>query len=291
MLYHVSEWLQQWQQEVIHALISVDPALTLTLHDHPYPEGGHSHGIRIADGKWIEKGGVSFSTIQGAAMPASATNLRPELANHPFAVTGVSVVIHPRNPHCPTTHANLRMFAVSQAEWFGGGYDLTPYIGYREDGELWHAYAKRACNTLSTETYPTYKKQCDAYFHLPHRQEHRGLGGLFFDDLPQNNRSWHFIQATGHAFLEAYLEILIRRMSLPFTEEDEAFMLYRRGRYAEFNLLYDRGTRFGLQSKAKAEAVLMSMPPRATWPASLSPHLIAREQRLVQDFLTPKDWI
>jgi coproporphyrinogen III oxidase len=288
---HVLEWLQEWQQNIMGALISLDPTLTKTLHDHPYPEGGHSHGIRLEDGALIEKAGVSFSSIHGHAMPASASNLRPELSHHPFSVLGVSVVIHPKNPHCPTTHANLRMFSVGETEWFGGGFDLTPYIGYNEDAECWHAYAKSACDTLSTQTYAQYKKECDAYFYLPHRQERRGIGGIFFDDLVQNDRTWHFIQATGRSFLQAYVEILKKRMSLPFTEEDETFMLYRRGRYAEFNLMYDRGTKFGLQSKANAEAVLMSMPPRVIWPAKPSDRLMKREFNLVQDFLTPRDWI
>ena len=246
----------------------------------------------------IEKGGVNFSHVVGAGMPASATQHRPELAGRSFRAMGVSLVIHPRNPHAPTSHANVRLFMAEKPDeepvwWMGGGFDLTPYYGYEEDAVHWHQTAKAACDPFGEETYPRLKKWCDDYFYLPHRKEPRGVGGLFYDDLNEwgFDQTFAFMRSVGDGFLSAYVPILERRKDVPWTEAQRQWQLYRRGRYVEFNLVHDRGTLFGLQTNGRTEAILMSLPPLVRWEYGYSPDDGSPEATLMTDFLRPRDWL
>jgi coproporphyrinogen III oxidase len=252
----------------------------------------------LADGDVIEKGGVNFSHVVGSSMPASATQHRPELAGRSFRALGVSLVIHPRNPHAPTSHANVRMFMAEKpgAEpvwWMGGGFDLTPYYGYEEDAISWHTQAKAACDPFGEAVYPRFKQWCDDYFYIPHRQEPRGVGGLFYDDLNEwgFDQTFAFMRSVGDGFLNAYAPILERRKDTPWTEDERQWQLYRRGRYVEFNLVHDRGTLFGLQTNGRTEAILMSLPPLVRWEYGLTPEDGTPEARLMSDFLPPRDWL
>ncbi len=246
----------------------------------------------------FEKGGVNFSHVQGGRLPASATAQRPELAGRSFEALGVSLVLHPRNPYVPTSHCNVRFF-VSETPghdpvwWFGGGYDLTPYYGFEEDAEHWHRVARRACEPFGPEVYPRYKRWCDEYFYLKHRGEPRGIGGLFFDDLAEGgfDRCFAFLRAVSESYPEAYLPIVTRRKDTPYGAREREFQLYRRGRYVEFNLLYDRGTLFGLQSGGRTESILMSLPPLVAWRYQWEPEPGTPEARLYTDFLRPRDWV
>ena len=245
-----------------------------------------------------KKGGVNFSHVVGAGMPASATQHRPELAGRSFRAMGLSLVIHPRNPHAPTSHANVRMFMAEKPGeepvwWMGGGFDLTPYYGYEEDAVHWHQTAKAACDPFGDEVYPRFKKWCDDYFYLPHRQEPRGVGGLFYDDLNDwgFEQSFAFMRSVGDGFLEAYVPILQRRKEMPWTEPERQWQLYRRGRYVEFNLVHDRGTLFGLQTNGRTEAILMSLPPLVRWEYGYTPVAGTPEATLMTDFLRPRDWL
>ena len=252
----------------------------------------------LNDGDIIEQGGVNFSHVRGTSMPASATVNRPDLAGRSFEAIGVSLVIHPRNPYAPTCHANVRFFiAEKEGEepiwWFGGGYDLTPYYGFQEDVIHWHQTAKKACDPFGLSTYQKYKKWCDEYFYLKHRDETRGVGGLFFDDLNEGGfeQCFNFLQSIGNSFLKAYLPILERRKDTPFGERERDFQLYRRGRYVEFNLVYDRGTLFGLQSGGRTESILMSLPPLVKWRYNWQPEPETDEAMLYDVFLKPQDWL
>ncbi|WP_341502637.1 oxygen-dependent coproporphyrinogen oxidase [Gallaecimonas sp. GXIMD4217] len=258
--------------------------------------GGRSRVLR--DGAVIEQGGVNFSHVYGDNMPASATAHRPELEGRSFHAMGVSLVIHPRNPHVPTSHANVRFFVAEKAGaepiwWFGGGFDLTPFYPVAEDVKHWHQVARDLCAPFGEEVYPRYKQWCDDYFYLKHRGETRGVGGLFFDDLNEwgFDKSFAFMQAVGEGYLEAYLPIIERRKDTPYTEQQRQFQLYRRGRYVEFNLVYDRGTLFGLQTGGRTESILMSMPPLARWEYCYEPELGSAEAVLYQDYLRPRDWL
>jgi coproporphyrinogen III oxidase len=251
----------------------------------------------LKDGALIEQGGINFSEVTGGALPASATHDRPALAGAPFFATGVSLVLHPKNPHVPTTHMNLRFLVAEPPQgeplwWFGGGFDLTPFYPVREDVLHWHRTARAACAGLPGN-YARFKDWCDRYFFLPHRNETRGVGGLFFDDLnePSFEACFDFARAVGEAFPKAWLPIAERRRGAPFGERERAFQLLRRGRYVEFNLVYDRGTLFGLQSGGRTESILMSLPPRADWRYDWKPEPGSPEERLYTDFLKPKDWI
>jgi coproporphyrinogen III oxidase len=262
------------------------------------PEGGGGISRVLADGNVIEKGGVNFSHVVGSSMPASATQHRPELAGRSFRALGVSLVIHPRNPHAPTSHANVRMFMAEKpgAEpvwWMGGGFDLTPYYGYEEDAVFWHTQAKAACDPFGDGVYPRFKQWCDDYFYIPHRQEPRGVGGLFYDDLNEwgFDQTFAFMRSVGDGFLNAYAPILERRKDTSWTEEERQWQLYRRGRYVEFNLVHDRGTLFGLQTNGRTEAILMSLPPLVRWEYGLTPGEGTPEARLMSDFLPPRDWL
>ncbi len=249
-----------------------------------------------ADGEVLEKAGVNFSDVHGTALPASATATRPELAGRAFRAMGVSMVMHPRNPYCPTSHANIRFMAVGGpgeiAWWFGGGFDLTPYYGFKEDAVAWHHAAAAACAPFGAPLYAKFKEECDQYFYLRHRHEARGIGGLFFDDYNEGSfgQAFGFARSVGEAYAPAYAAILRRRRDTPFGERERQFQLYRRGRYVEFNLIYDRGTLFGLQSGGRTESILMSLPPLARWEYNWQPAPHSPEARLTEYFLQPRDW-
>ena len=263
-------------------------------------ENGGSGITRIlADGAVIEKGGVNFSHVFGEAMPASATAARPELAGRAYQAMGVSLVIHPHNPFVPTSHANFRFFVAEKAGevpvwWFGGGFDLTPYYGFEEDCVHWHSVARDRCSGFGEDRYSKFKAWCDDYFHIRHRDEARGIGGLFFDDLNESgfDQSFAFVQSVGSGYLDAYRPIVARRKDWPFEERHREFQEYRRGRYAEFNLVYDRGTVFGLQSGVgRIESILMSLPPVVRWIYDYKAEPGSEEERLTRYFLKPRSWV
>ena len=261
-------------------------------------EGGGGRSRVIADGGVFEKGGVNFSHVSGAALPPSATAQRPELAGRGFQAMGVSLVVHPLNPYVPTSHANVRFFVAEKPGeapvwWFGGGFDLTPYYAFEEDCRHWHEVAESACRPFGEDVYPRYKKWCDDYFYLKHRGEARGIGGLFFDDLNDWDfeTCFAFMRAVGDAYLPAYVPIVERRRETDFGDRERQFQLYRRGRYVEFNLVYDRGTLFGLQSDGRTEAILMSLPPLVRWEYEYHPEPGSPESRLTEEFLRPRDWL
>jgi coproporphyrinogen III oxidase len=252
----------------------------------------------IANGAVFEKGGVNFSHVHGDRLPPSATAARPELAGRAFEAMGVSLVVHPENPYVPTSHANVRFFVAEKAGeapvwWFGGGYDLTPYYPFAEDCGHWHRTAKAACEPFGGEIYPRFKAWCDDYFFLKHRNETRGVGGLFFDDFSELGfeRSFAFLRAVGDSYTRAYLPIVARRKGLAWGERERDFQLYRRGRYVEFNLVYDRGTLFGLQTGGRTESILMSLPPLARWAYDWHPEPGTPEADLYDNYLAPRDWL
>ena len=294
----VETYLTTLQSRICERLELIDQSAGFATESWDRPEGGGGISRVLADGNVIEKGGVNFSHVVGSSMPASATQHRPELAGRSFRALGVSLVIHPRNPHAPTSHANVRMFMAEKpgAEpvwWMGGGFDLTPYYGYEEDAVFWHTQAKAACDPFGDGVYPRFKQWCDDYFYIPHRQEPRGVGGLFYDDLNEwgFDQTFAFMRSVGDGFLNAYAPILERRKDTPWTEEERQWQLYRRGRYVEFNLVHDRGTLFGLQTNGRTEAILMSLPPLVRWEYGLTPGEGTPEARLMSDFLPPRDWL
>jgi len=258
---------------------------------------GDGQSRLIEGGRLLERGGCNFSHVKGQAMPPSATQHRPELAGAPFEAMGVSLVFHPRNPYVPTVHMNVRMFAAlpegrEPVVWFGGGMDLTPYYGFEEDAQHFHRVNRDALQPFGDDKYPRFKQWCDEYFFLKHRNEPRGIGGVFFDDFSEGGfeRSFELMRSVGDAFVGAYLPIVQRRKDLPYGERERDFQTYRRGRYVEFNLVFDRGTLFGLQSGGRTESILMSMPPVVTWRYNWSPEEGTPEARLYTDFLRPRDW-
>jgi len=258
---------------------------------------GDGQSRLIEGGRLLERGGCNFSHVKGQAMPPSATQHRPELAGAPFEAMGVSLVFHPRNPYVPTVHMNVRMFAAlpegrEPVVWFGGGMDLTPYYGFEEDAQHFHRANRDALQPFGDDKYPRFKKWCDEYFFLKHRNEPRGIGGVFFDDFSEGGfeRSFELMRSVGDAFVGAYLPIVQRRKELLYGEREREFQTYRRGRYVEFNLVFDRGTLFGLQSGGRTESILMSMPPVVTWRYNWSPEEGTPEARLYSDFLRPRDW-
>jgi len=251
----------------------------------------------LSDGPLFEKAGINFSHVHGASLPPSASASRPELAGCGFQALGVSLVVHPRNPHIPTSHANVRFFLAEKPAspalwWFGGGFDLTPYYGVEADCVHWHQTARAACEPFGADVYPRYKQWCDEYFYIKHRDEPRGIGGLFFDDLNEwgFERSFAFMRSVGDHYLPAYLPIVERRRDTAYAERERAFQCYRRGRYVEFNLVYDRGTLFGLQSGGRTEAILMSLPPQVAWRYDWHPAPGSAEAVLYEVFLRPRDW-
>jgi len=269
---------------------------TEAVHESPVLGGGGRTRV-LTKGSVFEQAGVNFSHVTGASLPPSATAIRPELAGRSFEALGVSLVIHPENPHIPTSHANVRFFiAEKEGEgpvwWFGGGYDLTPYYPVLDDIRSWHQVARAACAPFGDDVYPRYKDWCDRYFYLKHRQETRGVGGLFFDDLNEGGfeHCFEFLCAVGDSYLDAYLPIVQRRRNEPWSERQRQFQLYRRGRYVEFNLVFDRGTLFGLQSGGRTESILMSLPPLVSWRYNWRPEPGSEEARLY-DFLEPREWL
>lgn len=261
-------------------------------------EGGGGQSRILENGDIFEKAGINFSDVQGKHLPASATNKRPNLENASFRAMGISLVFHPRNPFVPTCHMNLRFFSVMKDEeeitwWFGGGYDMTPYYGFEEDAIHWHRTAHEACEPFGQSIYPEFKKACDRYFYLPHRNEPRGIGGIFFDDYNKVDfqHSFALTQSVGNSFLPAYMPIVEKRKNTPFNDSHKKFQHYRRGRYVEFNLVYDRGTLFGLQSNGRTESILMSLPPQVNWTYDYKPDSNSEEALLYQNFLIEKDWL
>jgi len=268
----VKSYLLDLQKNICTELAKEDGGADFETDSWEREQGGGGISRVITNGKVFEKGGVNFSHVMGDSMPASATAHRPELAGRSFQAMGVSLVLHPENPHIPTSHANVRFFvAEKEGEepvwWFGGGYDLTPYYLYDEDAVFWHLKAAQACAPFGEGVYTKFKNWCDEYFYLKHRNEARGIGGLFFDDLNEwgFEKSFAFMQSVGNSFITAYQPIVAKRKSLPWTEHQRDFQLHRRGRYVEFNLVFDRGTLFGLQSGGRTESILMSMPPLVKW--------------------------
>lgn len=248
--------------------------------------------------RYLNKRGVNFSHVFGDQLPASATAHRPELAGRTFQAMGVSLVIHPHNPYVPTSHANVRFLLLKKREkppvwWFGGGFDLTPYYGNSADCVAWHQTAKTACEPFGADVYPRYKQWCDDYFFLKHRNETRGIGGLFFDDLNEwgFEQSFAFMRSVGNHYIQAYRPIVAKRKATPYGERQRDFQLYRRGRYVEFNLVYDRGTLFGLQSGGRTESILMSLPPLVKWQYAYEPEAGSEEATLYTDFLGKRDWL
>jgi coproporphyrinogen III oxidase len=294
----VKQFLLALQDEICRGLEAADGHGKFVEDAWTREEGGGGRTRVLRDGAVIEQGGVNFSHVFGASMPASATAHRPELAGRSFHACGVSLVIHPKNPHIPTSHANVRFFiAEKDGEapiwWFGGGFDLTPFYPVLDDVKHWHQVAHDLCQPFGENVYADYKKWCDDYFYLKHRGETRGVGGLFFDDLNAwgFEQSFAFMQAVGKGFLEAYVPIIERRKAEAFTEAERQFQLYRRGRYVEFNLVWDRGTLFGLQTGGRTESILMSMPPLARWEYDFKPEAGSPEALLYTDFLRPRDWL
>lgn len=262
------------------------------------PGGGGGRTRVLQGGAVFEQGGINFSHIHGAHLPAAATARRPELSGRSFQAMGVSLVMHPLNPYVPSSHLNVRFFVAEQPDrtpvwWFGGGFDLTPYYGFAEDAIHWHQVAHAACRSFGAEVYARFKAQCDDYFFLKHRQEPRGIGGLFFDDLDEGGfaRCFAMLQSLGDHYLPAYLPIVHRRKGHPWGERERAFQKYRRGRYVEFNLVYDRGTLFGLQSGGRTESILMSLPPEVSWRYDWHPAAGSPEAELYERFLVPRDWL
>jgi coproporphyrinogen III oxidase len=292
----VKAWLLSLQDRICEGLSAIDGGQFI--EDSWLREAGGGGRTRVMEGgAVIEKGGVNFSHVYGDAMPASATAHRPELAGRRFNAMGVSLVIHPRNPYVPTAHANVRFF-IAEADgqepiwWFGGGFDLTPYYPFDEDIVHWHQTAKDACDPFGDHVYADYKKWCDDYFYLKHRAETRGVGGLFFDDLNVGGfeQCFALTRSVGEAFLPAYAPILASRKDTPYTERERDFQLYRRGRYVEFNLVFDRGTLFGLQTGGRTESILMSLPPLAAWRYDYQPEANSPEAQL-SDYLRAKNWL
>jgi len=295
---HVKSYLLELQDSICAALADEDGRAEFITEEWQRSEGGGGRSRVLADGAVLEKAGVNFSHVTGASLPASASASRPELAGRSFQAMGVSLVIHPHNPYVPTSHANVRMFVAEKAGeepvwWFGGGYDLTPYYGNVEDCISWHRVAEQACAPFGEDVYPRFKEWCDRYFHLKHRREPRGIGGLFFDDLNEwgFEKSFAFMRAVGDSYIRAYRPIVQRRKDTPYGERERQFQLYRRGRYVEFNLVYDRGTLFGLQSDGRTEAILMSLPPLVRWEYNYQPQSGSAEAELTEYFLQDRDWL
>ncbi len=294
----VKAYLLALQDSICQQLEEEDGGATFVEESWVRDEGGGGRSRVLTDGAVIEKGGVNFSHVFGEQMPASATAHRPELAGRSFEAMGVSLVIHPSNPFVPTSHANVRFFiAEKEGEepvwWFGGGYDLTPYYGQKEDCVHWHQTAKSACEAFGDELYPRLKKWCDEYFYLKHRNEPRGVGGLFFDDFNELGfeKSFEFMRSVGDSYVDAYRPIMAKRKASTYTEAQREFQLYRRGRYVEFNLVFDRGTLFGLQTGGRTESILMSLPPLVRWEYNWTPEPNSLEAQLYDVFLQPQEWV
>jgi len=294
----VKQYLLALQDRICEELAAEDGGANFVEDAWERPGGGGGRSRVISNGAVFEQGGVNFSHVFGDTLPPSATAQRPELAGRSFQAMGVSLVIHPHNPWIPTSHANVRFFVAEKPGeapvwWFGGGFDLTPYYGFEEDCTEWHQNAQAACQPFGEEVYLRYKQWCDDYFFIKHRNEPRGIGGLFFDDLNEwgFEKTFAFMRSVGDHYIKAYRPIVNRRKTLAFTETQRDFQLYRRGRYVEFNLVYDRGTLFGLQSGGRTESILMSLPPLVKWRYDWQPEAGSAEAKLYTDFLRPRDWL
>ncbi|MGB5261203.1 MAG: oxygen-dependent coproporphyrinogen oxidase [Gammaproteobacteria bacterium] len=294
----VSDYLLTLQDTICDAIQATDGSGQFRQDEWQRAEGGGGRSRVMEGGAVFEKAGINFSHVFGRELPPSATAARPELAGRNFQAMGVSLVLHPHNPYIPTTHANVRFFFAAKEGadpvwWFGGGFDLTPYYGFREDAVHWHIIAREACTPFGEDVYKNYKKWCDDYFFLKHRNEPRGIGGLFFDDLNAHGfeHSCSLMMSVGNHFLPAYLPIVERRREMEYGEREKDFQRYRRGRYVEFNLVYDRGTLFGLQSGGRTEAILMSLPPEVSWRYDWHPEPDTPEAELYEVFLKPRDWL
>mgnify|MGYP000622116861 FL=1 len=294
----VKQYLLKLQDNICQTLELVDGTGSFEEDNWERELGGGGRTRVLTGGKFIEQGGVNFSHVFGGQLPPSATAARPELAGRSFQAVGVSLVIHPHNPFVPTTHANVRYFVAEKPGedpvwWFGGGFDLTPFYPFHEDVVHWHTVANKLCEPFGDDVYAKYKKWCDEYFYLKHRDETRGIGGLFFDDLNEwgFDKCFKFMQEVGNGFLDAYVPIVEKRKDMAFGQKERDFQLYRRGRYVEFNLVFDRGTLFGLQSGGRTESILMSMPPLARWEYSYEPEADSQEADLYKNYLHARDWI
>ena len=292
----VSNFLTDLQKSIIKMICTFDEKKFLE-DKWKREEGGGGLTCLLENGSIFDKVGVNFSDILGDKLPAAATNIRPELLGRNYRAMGVSVVSHPKNPHVPTVHLNVRLFVAFSNNskpiwWFGGGFDMTPYYGYEEDAIHWHKTAHDICESYGKNIYSEYKKNCDEYFFIKHRKEPRGIGGIFFDDLNiwEFDKCFDFIKAVGNGFISAYSPIIKKRLNTPYDEKQKDFQLYRRGRYVEFNLVYDRGTLFGLQSNGRTESILMSMPPLVKWDYNHKIDKGSEEEKLYRDFLVPKKW-
>ena len=299
MIDQVKAYLLDLQQDICNQLEAVDGKASFIKDQWQKPDNSGNGLTRVlTDGDVFEQAGVNFSIVHGDNMPASATAMRPELAGRSFSALGVSLVIHPKNPYAPTSHANVRFFVADKPGeepiwWFGGGFDLTPYYGFDEDCVFWHQTAKEACEPFGEGVYSQYKKWCDDYFYLKHRDEQRGIGGLFFDDLNEGgfDRCFAFMQSVGNHYIKAYRPIVERRKDTPFGDRERQFQLYRRGRYVEFNLVFDRGTLFGLQTGGRTESILMSLPPLVRWQYQYEPEQGSPEAKLYERYIKAQDWL
>ncbi len=294
----VKDYLLGLQDSICQGLAAEDGSKDFIEDAWQRDGGGGGRSRVLEDGEVFEKAGINFSHVYGEGLPASATAHRPELAGRSFQALGVSLVIHPRNPYVPTSHANVRFFIAEKPGadpvwWFGGGYDMTPYYGFEEDCQHWHQTAKQACDPFGEDVYARYKKWCDDYFYLKHRDEPRGIGGLFFDDLNEwgFEKSFEFMQSVGNSYLTAYQPIVAKRKATAYGERERDFQLYRRGRYVEFNLVYDRGTLFGLQTGGRTESILMSLPSLVKWRYNWQPEAGTKEAELYEKYLIPKNWV
>ncbi|MGH1536668.1 MAG: oxygen-dependent coproporphyrinogen oxidase [Gammaproteobacteria bacterium] len=294
----VLDYLKRLQDNICIEVETLDNVAKFKEDDWERPEGGGGRTHILQNGKVFEQAGIGFSHVFGNSLPPAATTQRPELVGRNFQAMGVSLVIHPNNPFVPTSHCNVRFFIAEKEDeepvwWFGGGFDLTPYYGFEEDAVYWHQTAKQACDAVDESYYPKFKKWCDEYFFIKHRNEARGVGGLFFDDVNEGGfeKSFNLIKSVGDHFTKAYLPIVEKRKDHTFTEQHRNFQLYRRGRYVEFNLVYDRGTLFGLQSGGRTESILMSLPPNVRWEYDYSPEVDSEEEKLYTEFLPAREWI
>ncbi len=293
----VRTWLLSLQERIVSAAEAVDGRQFIR-DSWERPEGGGGISRLIEEGNVLERGGVGFSHVKGSSLPPSAAANRPEVAGHPWEAMGVSLVFHPRNPYAPTVHMNVRFFTTTgegnqRVWWFGGGMDLTPYYGFEEDAQHFHQTCRNALAPFGSELHPRFKQWCDEYFYLKHRKEARGVGGVFFDDFNSAGfeQSFAMTQSVGDHFIDAYLPILKRRKDSAYGERERDFQAYRRGRYVEFNLVFDRGTLFGLQSGGRTESILMSMPPIVKWRYDWQPEAGSPEAKLYTDFLPHRDWL
>lgn len=294
----VRDYLTALQSRICTTLEQQEPEARFGEDVWTRPQGGGGVTRILSGGNLFEKAGVGFSHVQGDQLPPTAAANRPELAGRRWQAMGVSLVIHPRNPYVPTSHANIRLFAAEKPGsdpvwWFGGGFDLTPYYGFNDDARHWHQTARDLCQPFGETVYPRYKQWCDEYFYLPHRQEPRGIGGLFFDDLNdwEFETCFAFLQAVGNGYLDAYMPIVERRRHLEYGARERQWQAVRRGRYVEFNLVYDRGTLFGLQSGGRTESILMSLPPSVEWHYDFQPEPGSPEHHLLTDTLRRREWV